>query len=111
MTSTKSSSYPSSYTGTLHSLEINSISIDQTFTWKISNPFLQIHDPIPSKIYLDDILAIRDSENNNLDSFEILYYPLENRKRIRKRSLITCDDLQNLRNDLDIKLKPPIPQS
>ena len=96
------------YQGSFHSLDIPN-SPDQTFTWKPANPFIQVTNGSLHKVYLDDILAIRETEDAS-ESFEIIYYPIEGGKRVRRRSLIVCENLHKLRMDLELRLKPPHPR-
>jgi len=61
------------------------------------------------KIYLDDILSVKDSQEFP-GSLEIIFYPLINSKRERRRGLIFGDGLSDFEAELKIQLKPPIPR-
>lgn len=81
--------------------------------WSTVNPFMVLHSAEKRdnylKIYLDDILSVRVSEEFP-ESLEIIFYPLINSKRERQRGYIFGDGLPDFEAELKIRLKPPIPR-
>ncbi|KAE9551487.1 hypothetical protein FO519_005307 [Halicephalobus sp. NKZ332] len=80
--------------------------------WSTTDEFMIVHSTEKRenflKIYLDDILSIKDSEEVP-ESLEIIFYPLVNSRRERQRGAIFGENFLNFGIELKLRLKPPIP--